>query len=251
MRIAAISDIHGNLRALEAVLTDVAAHAPDLILNLGDTVSGPLEAGETADLLMARGDPTVRGNHDRHLIHPPAGGMGKSDRMAHARLLPRHLDWLDALPPVIRPVPEVLAVHGRPGDDLEFLLEDPHREHGLVRAPAAAVAARLGDVAGATLVLCGHSHLPGAAQVPGGPLVVNPGSVGLQGYEDDDPFTYRVSAGSPHARYALLDRAARGARRGWDVTWRAVTYDWDAAAEAARRAGRRAWVTPLATGFAD
>ncbi|WP_426959590.1 metallophosphoesterase family protein [Muricoccus radiodurans] len=247
MRIAAVSDVHGNLRALEAVLADLPAQAPDLVLNLGDTVSGPLEAAETAERLMEAGFPTVRGNHDRHLIHPPAEGMGKSDRMALAQLAPRHLDWLAALPPAIRPAPDILAVHGRPGDDMEFLLETPHRKHGLLRAAPEKVAARLGDAAGLSLVLCGHSHIPGSAQLPDGPLVVNPGSVGLQGYEDDDPFPYTVSAGSPHARYALLDRVPGG----WDVTWRAVPYDWNAAAEAARRAGRPAWARPLATGFAD
>ena len=245
MRIAAIADIHGNLRALEAVLADVADRAPDLVLNLGDTVSGPLEAVGTADLLMARGFPTVRGNHDRHLVHPPPGGMGRSDRTAHAQLLPRHLDWLAALPATLRPAPGVLALHGRPDDDTELLLDVPTRKHGLVRAPVREIAARLGDPGDAALVLCGHSHRPDAVGLPGGPLVVNPGSVGLQGFEDDEPFPYRTSAGSPHARYALLDRTARG----WAVTWRAIPYDWDAAADTARRNGRAAWATALATGF--
>lgn len=127
MRIAAIADIHGNLRALEAVLTDVAAHAPDLILSLGDTVSGPLEAAETADLLMARGFPTVRGNHDRHLIHPPPGGTGTSDRGADARRLPHHLDWIAALPATLRPAPAVLAFHGRPDNDMELATGFPWR----------------------------------------------------------------------------------------------------------------------------
>lgn len=47
MRIAVLSDIHGNLPALEAVLADLRAHAPDLVVNLGDCATGPLWPRET------------------------------------------------------------------------------------------------------------------------------------------------------------------------------------------------------------
>ncbi len=69
MRFAVLSDAHGNLLALEAVLADLRGHAPDLALNLGDHVSGPLQAAATADLLMSQRDWVhVRGNHDRQMI---------------------------------------------------------------------------------------------------------------------------------------------------------------------------------------
>ena len=57
MRFAAIADIHGNCAALEAVLADIAAQgiATDSIVNLGDCLSGPLEAGRTADMLLPLG----------------------------------------------------------------------------------------------------------------------------------------------------------------------------------------------------
>lgn len=70
MRIAVLPDIHGNLRALEAVLVDLKAELPDLVVNLGDHISGPLEAAETADLLMASGFFHIRENHDRQLPGP-------------------------------------------------------------------------------------------------------------------------------------------------------------------------------------
>ena len=76
MKIAAIADIHGNDLALEAVLADIAAHGIEEVVNLGDHLSGPLNAGRTADILMARDFPSVRGNHDRWLItvDPAADG---------------------------------------------------------------------------------------------------------------------------------------------------------------------------------
>ena len=62
MRFAAIADVHGNIAALEAVLADIAALGITDVVNLGDHVSGPLEAARTADLLMARDFPSIRGD---------------------------------------------------------------------------------------------------------------------------------------------------------------------------------------------
>jgi len=64
MKIAAISDIHGNLFALDAVLADIDRRDVDLIVNLGDILSGPLLPRETADRLMALDLPTIRGQAD-------------------------------------------------------------------------------------------------------------------------------------------------------------------------------------------
>src|ERR1041384_2820505 len=68
MRIAVVADIHGNVRALRAVMDDLKQVAPDRVINLGDTVSGPLEAAETADVLISLAWTTIRGNHDRWLL---------------------------------------------------------------------------------------------------------------------------------------------------------------------------------------
>ena len=68
MKIAAISDIHGNLIALEAVLADIEASGADVVVNLGDTVSGALQPGETAQRLISLGLPTIKGNHERQLL---------------------------------------------------------------------------------------------------------------------------------------------------------------------------------------
>ena len=65
MKLAVISDIHGNLPALDAVLADIAAHRVEQIVNLGDILSGPLWAADTADRLMALALPTIAGNHER------------------------------------------------------------------------------------------------------------------------------------------------------------------------------------------
>jgi putative phosphoesterase len=244
VRLAVLADVHGNLRALEAVLADVARHAPDAVVDLGDCVAGPLQAADTADLLMGRGFVTVRGNHDRQLVELAPEAMGATDRAADAQLLPRHRAWLAALPATAA-VGDVLCCHGTPSDDLAYLLEAVHPDGAVTAAPPPLVAERLGATA-ARVIVCGHTHVPRTVVASDGRVVVNPGSVGLQAFEWDVPRPQRVAVGSPHARWALLDLGG-GAPR---VAHHAVPYDWAAAAADAARAGRPDWAHALATGFA-
>ena len=65
MKIAFISDIHGNLPALQAVLAKIDQAGVDHIVNCGDTLGGPLESARTADLLMQRQIPMIAGNRQR------------------------------------------------------------------------------------------------------------------------------------------------------------------------------------------
>ena len=76
MTIAILSDIHGNIAALDAVLADIAARGVTRIVNLGDILSGPLFPGETADRLMAMNLPTIAGNHERQLLTGAAMASG-------------------------------------------------------------------------------------------------------------------------------------------------------------------------------
>ena len=80
----------------------------------------------------------------------------------------------------------------------------------------------------------------------GAVTIVNPGSVGLPAYTDDDPWPHAMEAGSPHARYAVLEHT----RTGWRVDPVAVEYDWEAAARAAERNGRPDWAAWIRTGRA-
>ncbi len=246
MRIAVLADIHGNLRALEAVEADLRRKSPDLVVNLGDHLSGPLEAAAVADLLMDREWVHIRGNHDRQLLDRPFEVMGASDRAAHAQLDARHLRWLGSLPPTAEPLRGVLLCHGTPSNDSQYLLEEVRHPDGAVQlASARWIGGLLGDC-GASLVFCGHSHIPRAVSLPGSVTVVNPGSVGLPGYDDTVPVPHVMEAGSPHARYALVDWGNGGCR----VELIGLEYDWDGAAATAAAAGRPDWACALATGFA-
>jgi putative phosphoesterase len=241
MRIAALSDVHGNLAALEAVLEDINARGADLIVNLGDILSGPLQCCETADRLMPLRLPTISGNHERQLLTFEVDRMRASDRFASSVLRPDHREWLATLPETLR-FDDVLMVHGSPRSDLECFLETV-TDTGIRHASIDEVQDRAGQ-ADTALILCGHTHVPGAVRLSGERLVVNPGSVGLQAFEDDYPFPYKVETGSPHARYAMLESL----RGRWSANLLAVSYDWDTAALLAETRGRNDWGRALRTG---
>lgn len=256
MRIALVSDIHGNLPALDAVAAEIADAGATLVLNLGDIVSGPLWPQETARRLIALGWPAIAGNHERQLL---AGGptMGASDAFAAARLGADERAWLAALP-AMRDVAcdaaggTLRAVHGTPASDLQYLLETTvpgggagATHPGIRLARADEVAARLGRLpAGVEVLVCGHSHVPRVA-AHGAVLLVNPGSVGLPAFDDDHGHAHVVENGSPHARWALLERDAAGR---WRAELRHTPYDHEAAARRAEAGGRGDWADALRSG---
>jgi predicted phosphodiesterase len=244
MRIAAISDVHGNRLALDAVLTDISTRAADLTVNLGDLLSGGVQPRETADRLIALDLPTVKGNHERQLLTTAPDRMSRSDRFAHDAIRPEHAAWMEALPPTLTPADGVLAFHGSPTDDLTYLLDTVDPATGARAATEAEVRERISGHLTWPLLLCGHTHLQRSRRLADGPLIVNPGSVGWPAYDDDLPYRHIMEAGSPHARYAIVDDASGR----WEVEFFAVEYDWEASARIADGNGRPDVARALRTG---
>jgi predicted phosphodiesterase len=241
-RFAALADIHGNLAALDAILADTARRGIETTVLLGDLLSGPLQPRETADRLMALDAIAIAGNHERQLLQYGRDRMGASDAFTADAITPPQRDWLANLPATYRLDHEILLCHGTPTDDLTYLLETIEPT-GVRPATHDEVAGRVGD-GDARLILCGHSHQPRTMLLDDGRLVVNPGSVGLQAYEDDHVHPHRAQTGSPHARYAILERS----EASWRVEFIAIPYGWDQEAERAARNGRSDWATALRTG---
>jgi putative phosphoesterase len=243
MRIGIIADIHGNLPALEAVLADVRYRKANRVINLGDCVSGPLWPSEVVDLLMARDDLTIRGNHDRWVSRPDPAQMGASDRYAFSQLSQDHRLWLEALPTSADADHGILACHGTPLNDNQYLVEEVSGGRLALSHPSS-ILSRLGG-AQARVVLCGHSHQQHLIQLPDGRLVLNPGSVGCPSYDDPGNDPHVSEAGSPHARYAILNVDEQHVS-GELI---AIGYDWKAAAARAETNDRPEWAYGLRTGW--
>lgn len=242
MRLALLSDIHGNLAALEAVAADLRRRGVDRVVNLGDSLSGPLLPLETAQFLMAESWLSLAGNHERQILTHGPGRRGASDEYAHSQLTHKEFGWLENLGPSARIAPDVFLCHGTPLSDTAYFLETV--EEGRVRpATAAEIEARLGAEP-SPLVACGHTHVPRVVSTRRGQRVVNPGSVGLPAYDDSHPFPHAIETGSPDARYAIAEKS----RDGWSVSLHSVPYDHPSMARLARLRGRPEWEHALLTG---
>jgi predicted phosphodiesterase len=202
VRIALVSDVHGNIEALDAALSD--AGSVDAHWFLGDLVAhGPRPAECVRRVAGLPGIVAVRGNTDRYaLTAPPTPEHAASFDWTRAALSPDDLAWLGAQPVEARPVDGVLMVHASPGrDDGPGL--DPYTSDGDLDPAFAA--------SDASLVLVGHTHHPDSL-VLGDVRVVNPGSISLPRPAD------------AVARYAVLTDADGD----WTVEHRATPYDRDA-----------------------
>lgn len=242
MRIAFVSDIHGNLAALEAVVADITARGVDRVVNLGDSLSGPLLPEETAQYLMRQNWMHLAGNHERQLLTLPPERQSPSDAYARSVLSTISLAWAEQLRDTCQYAEDIFLCHGSPRSDCEYFLDtvDPA---GLRVATQAEIEQRRGKIS-APLIACGHTHIPRSIADASGQLIINPGSVGLPAYDDEHPHFHRVENGSPDARYAIAERQADT----WVSELIAVPYDYEPMAQLAESRKRPDWACALRTG---
>jgi len=197
MRIAVLSDIHGNRRAFEAVLADLRQVAPDLVVHGGDLAAGGAHPAEIIDQVRSLGWPGVCGNTDEMLwaperltefsdanpkianilamvqetIAPTVASMGKE-----------RLRWLQSLPPLYSHEGFAL-VHASPGDLWRAPM--PNASDDELRNTYKSL--------NAPLAVYGHIHCPFVRRLPG-MTIVNTGSVS-QSYDGDTRASYLVIDG--------------------------------------------------------
>ena len=214
--LAIIYDVHGNLPALEAVLTDARAAGAQRFLLGGDyALFGPLQPESVAALRALDGATWIRGNVDRWAGHP--GDLPEDDVLTRAVADCRAVLG-DELADELGELPEQVVIddtrycHASPVSDMRSFLPEPGDDDAEM-------------LAGATeqRVVFGHTHLQFRRSGPGGVELLNPGSVGL-------PLD-----GDPRSAYAL-------AHDDGSIEHRRVDYDRDTAIEALQeRFGDVAW----------
>ena len=203
-RLAVLSDIHGLIPALEAVLVEPEVAAADRIVLTGDITAGP-QPSEVLDLLRSLGDRVlwIGGNADRELVEYRRGERTEIPDpigpFAARALSEDQVDFLASLPRTltlrVRGLGKVLFCHATPRDDEEVVLVDSRPERW------AEVFTGLAPDIGT--VVCGHTHMP-FSRLAQGRLVVNTGSVGI-------PY------GRPGAHWGLLGPGADLRMTAYDI----------------------------------
>lgn len=199
-RVAIVSDVHGNLVALDAVLADLQRVEPDLVAHGGDLVgTGPCPA-EVVDRVRELGWPGVAGNWERLAAGDPPAPAAQS--MVMAALLQRHtswtverlgqerIAWLAELPLEWREGDRVALVHAVPGDPWPIVRPDASDDE---------LQTAFGRLGAAVAVYC-HIHVPFVRRL-GGLTVANAGCV-------SEPFD-----GDPRASYLLIEDGVAAVRR--------------------------------------
>lgn len=239
MRVAVLSDIHGNAMALEAVLSEIALHTVDAILSLGDHFAGPLEPARTASMLSGIDMVAIRGNTDRYLIE--AGeDLEEDDRESVDGLSRETLDWLKSLPPTAQFDNQIFLSHGAPRSDETYWL-DRDGKGGFRASTLAEIEAELPKDR-LPVYCCGHTHVARVVTLDDGTIVFNPGSVGRPSFTMSDPASARLE--SPAAAYAIVTKSAGK----WHVDLRQVAYENMACAAIARAHGSESWARDVAQG---
>jgi predicted phosphodiesterase len=200
VRLAFLSDIHGNLTAFEAVLADIQQVAPDLVLHGGDLADGGSSPVEIIDRIRDLGWQGVMGNGDEMLCRPQAledfaGQSSAPSRIwtavremaaaTRSMLGPGRLWWLSQLPVAISH-PGFAAVHATPKSCWHAPRPNASDEE----------LQRLYSPLGEPVVALGHTHIPVVLEMSGTPtLLINAGSVGLP-YDGDARASYLLVDGN-------------------------------------------------------
>lgn len=221
MKIAVLSDIHSNVFALEAVIADAKNHDVDLMVNLGDILYGPIDPKGTYDLLMQHDIVTICGNQDRQIFEATTEEIVSNPTMKFIidNLGKESIEWMKSLPFDIQLNDDVYLCHGTPNDDLIYLLENVDLGYARLRSDNEIIKLLNGQES--KLICCGHTHTPRAVSLTTGQIIVNPGSVGLQAYTDDEPLIHSMENFNPMASYAIVDKVADS----WNIEHIKVPYN--------------------------
>jgi putative phosphoesterase len=240
--LAVISDIHGNSWALAAVLKDIQSRQLKNVINLGDSLYGPLDPAGTAALLLEHNIISIRGNQDRIILEQTAEASVTLDYV-RSSLKNEHLRWLEQLPFSLLWQDEIFCCHGTPKNDAEYLLENIGNGHVVMKSDAELCMSL--DGVDFKLLLCGHSHLAHIVYF-NDKLIFNPGSIGLPAYTDDLPEYHEMESFNPFAKYGILKKKDNK----WQAELVVIPYDWHTASRVAEKNHRTDWAAWLKNGRA-
>lgn len=242
-KIAIISDIHGNSIALNEVLKDIKIKEVDTIINLGDSLYGPLDPKGTFDLLESNNVISISGNQDRIIIE---NLDNKSDLITleyvKSQLDNEIVEWLKQLPFDKVLDNEIYCFHASPQSDSEYLLEKLNV--GFVSIKEFHEIEKLLNDIKQKIIVCGHSHISKIVETDK-KLIVNPGSIGLPAYDDELPIYHKMENFNPRANYAIINILGDSI----SVERLSIDYDFEESARLAETNKRDDWAKWIRTGI--
>ncbi len=242
-KIAFVSDIHGNSAALKEVLNDINNKDIDVVVNLGDSIYGPLDPVGTFELLEENNVVSISGNQDRMILENLEQPSGiETLEYVKSCLNPKMIEWLDNLPFDLVIQDTVYCCHGTPSNDSEYLLENPEKDHVAIKDQN-----NIDDLLKGIkqrIVVCGHSHITNVVET-GNKLVINPGSIGLPAYDDDLPVYHKMQNYNPRACYSLINILGNTT----SVERVSINYNFEKSAKLAEKNNRSDWAKWIRTGI--
>lgn len=217
MKVAIISDIHGNLEALEAVLKDISNKEVDDIICLGDIVGDCANPNECVELIKKKEIKSIKGDHDLNSIT-----LEKLDsfndrskealKLNNSILTQENKDFLNNLPELleINGKNKLIAFHGSPLDHFYGSIDSTIDEEAIIDVI---------ENQGVDVLVCGHTHINDLKKFQL-KVFLNPGSVG------------QPRNNNPKAQYAIIDLDNTNF-----VSFEQVEYDIDSAAKKIIAAG--------------
>jgi putative phosphoesterase len=240
---AIISDIHGNLLALLAVLKDINSRGIETIINLGDHFFGALEPEAVAEIIRENPMYCISGNTDREILES-LGQVSQKENMERVKgqLCDESITWLRNLPQIITVDDLFFVCHGTPESDNDYLLEKV-TEHGVFVYNDEELMAKVKQVK-ERIILCGHSHVNRVVYLSNDKIILNPGSVGLPAYLGKGEYSFAMESNTPHAKYAIVHADGHSI----NIEQVQCSYDWHAASSAAKSNGNDNWAQYLLHG---
>lgn len=240
-KIAILSDIHGNSSALKAVLKDIKDRGIKTIVNLGDSLYGPLDPKGTYELLIKHNVISISGNQDRFILE----NLHIKSEVTTLEYVKSQLDdnvfqWLKTLPFDLI-YEDIYCCHASPNNDMEYLLEILKPQYIAIKN-FTDINTLLKDLE-QDVIVCGHSHIPRIVKTDN-KTICNVGSVGLPAYDDDLPIRHKMENFSPYARYSVI----KILNNSYKIEQIAIPYDYESAARKAEENNRNDWAKWIRTG---
>ena len=226
MKIALISDIHGNIEALEAVFQSIKDKNISEIYNLGDSLYGPLWPEETAQFIIRHNIKSIMGNEDEDLIKN--GHKNETEKYVLNQLSQSSMEWLRSLPKYYEN-DYITLFHGVPDDNKKYFLENICNGNIIIKSNEE-IMEIIGNIK-TKYIGFGHSHLERILTI-NEQILINAGSVGWPAFLDDAP-EHKIETYNNFAKYVIINNE--------NIEICNVAYNYKKASKKAMENNRNDW----------